>query len=150
MKVGITVEVRCSAGSVAFQSQIDSDQDSMRFVRKELQPGQEWSFRILPIERDKIAFFAAQSLLPATLKVNGSETILEGQNTTDFGVFFARRDLETIGSLPFAGDLTEIKVTNDSDKKNRFDIFLGEVPEPVSESVNIEAKQPDQDAESPE
>lgn len=131
MKVGITVEVRCPKGSVAFQSQVDCDDESLRHCRKEIAPGQIWNWRLLEVHPDKIAFLAIQSQYQVTILINGTETLLEGQMTTDFGVIFARRGLETFGSLPFDGNLSQITVRDESGKKNRVDIIVGEVPEPV-------------------
>ena len=142
MKIGVTVEVRCPLGSVAFQSQVDAVQESVRLSRKELSPGQTWTWRVGLVERDKIAFFAAQSQYDVTMTINGQETILEGQMTTDFGVLFARRESETLGTLPFEGDLSEVTVTNDSDKKNRIDILFGEIPEPEPDELTAEVEQP--------
>lgn len=131
MKVGITVEVRCPKGSVAFQSQVDCDDESLRHCRKELAPGQIWNWRLLETPPDKIAFLAIQSQYQVTVLINGTETLLEGQMTTDFGVIFARRERETFGSLPFEGNLSQITVRDESGKKNRIDIILGEIPEHV-------------------
>lgn len=138
MKVAVTVEVRCSRGSVAFQSQVEADAESMRQCRKELAPGQTWTWRLLPTAPERLAFFAAQSRHATTLQINGQSTVLEGQFTTDFGCFFARRGAETLGSLPFSGDLSEIVITNNTDKANQIDIFIGELPEPVPEDPEDE------------
>jgi hypothetical protein len=127
MKLSLSVEVRSSKGSVSFQSQIDATAESLRHFRKELQPGETWSFPFLPIAESNIAIFAAQSMLASTLLINGTETLLEGQSTTDFGVTFARRGYETFGSLPFTGDLSLIQVTNETAKANRIDIIFGEL-----------------------
>jgi len=129
MKVGISVECRSPQGSVAFQSQVDVDEETVRFCRKELEPGQTWVWRMLPIDRDRVAFFSAQSMYPVTLQLGGHITLLEGQMTSDFGIIYARRDLETLGTLPCTGPLSEITVINDSQKKNRIDIMLGEIPD---------------------
>ena len=133
MKVGITVEVRCPKGSVAFQSQVDCDDESLRHCRKELAPLQVWNWRLLETPPDKIAFLAIQSQYPVTVSINDTETLLEGQMTTDFGLVYARRGRETFGTLPFEGNLSQITVTDESGKKNRVDIILGEVPDPVEE-----------------
>lgn len=130
MKCGITVQVRCSRGDVAFQSAIDAVDESIVMVRKELKPGETWVWRTLPIESEKLAFFAAQSQQAAVISINGQETVLEGQLSTDFGVVFARRGDETLGQLPFSGTLTEVRVTNDSQLKSRIDFMLGQCPEP--------------------
>lgn len=129
MKCGITVQVRCSLGDVAFQSQIDAVDESVVMIRKELRPRETWIWKTLPIEPGKLAFFAAQSQQATIITINGQETVLEGQLTTDFGVFFARRGDETLGQLPFSGTLTEIRVTNDSELKSRFDFMLGQCPD---------------------
>ncbi|TXH15021.1 MAG: hypothetical protein E6R03_08105, partial [Hyphomicrobiaceae bacterium] len=131
MKVGVTVEVRCPKGSVAFQSQVDCDDESLRHCRKELAPAQVWNWRLLEVPPERIAFLAIQSQYAVTVLINGTETLLEGQMTTDFGVIFARRGNETFGSLPFEGTLGQITVREESGKKNRVDIIFGEVPEPV-------------------
>ena len=127
MKVGLTVELRCPQGSVAFQSHVDSSPESIRHCRHELAPGETWSWKVQTISPETIAFFAAQSMSPATLLINGSETLLEGQLSTDFGITYARRGDDIFGTLPFDGDLTVIHVTNESDKKNRIDIIFGEI-----------------------
>jgi hypothetical protein len=131
MKVGLTVELRCPQGSVAFQSHIDAAQESIRVCNRDLAPGETWIWKLPETNRDEIAFFAAQSKLPATILINGTETLLEGQLTTDFGIAYARRSLETFGTLPFSGNLTTIQVTNESDKRNHIAIMFGEV-EPSS------------------
>ncbi len=129
MKCGITVQVRCSRGDVAFQSAIEAIDESIVMIRKELKPGETWIWKTLPIEPDKVAFFAAQSQQAAVITINGQETVLEGQLTTDFGIFFARRGDETLGQLPFSGTLTEVRVTNDSQLKSRIDFMLGQCPD---------------------
>lgn len=129
MKCGITVQVRCSLGDVAFQSAIEAIDESIVMIRKELSPGQTWIWKTLPIEPEKLAFFAAQSQQAAVITINGQETVLEGQLTTDFGIFFARRGDETLGQLPFSGTLTEVRVTNDSQLKSRIDLMLGQCPD---------------------
>ena len=131
MKVGISVEVRCPQGSVSFQSHVECDAESVKNCRKDLVPRQEWTWKFLEIPAEKIAFLAMQSQYPVTIEINGTETLLEGQMTTDFGIMYARRDLETLGQLPFDGNLSQITVRDESGKKNRIDIILGEVPEPV-------------------
>lgn len=130
MKCGITVQVRCPLGDVAFQSAIDAIDESVVMIRKELSPGQTWTWKTLPIEADKLAFFAAQTQQPTVISINGQETVLEGQLTTDFGIFFARRGDETLGQLPFSGTLTEVRVTNASQLKSRIDFMLGQCPDP--------------------
>ena len=127
MKVGLTVELRCPQGSVAFQSHVESAAESIRHCNKSLEPGETWVWTVKAISPDNIAFFAAQSMRPATMLINGSETLLEGQLSTDFGIAFARRGTEEFGSLPFTGDLTFIQVTNETDKVNRIDIIFGEI-----------------------
>ena len=130
MKCGITVQVRCRLGDVAFQSAIEAIDESIVMIRKELSPGQTWIWKTLPIEADKLAFFAAQTQQPTVISINGQETVLEGQLTTDFGIFFARRGDETLGQLPFSGTLTEVRVTNASELKSRIDFMLGQCPDP--------------------
>lgn len=131
MKVGISVEVRCPKGSVSFQSHVDCDEESIKHCRKELVPSQVWTWKFLEIPPEKIAFLAMVSQYPVTVEINGTETLLEGQNSTDFGIVYARRELETFCQLPFDGSLSQITVRDESGKKNRIDIILGEVPEPV-------------------
>lgn len=145
MKCGITVQVRCSRGDVAFQSAIDAVDESIVVIRKELKPGETWIWKTLPIEPGKLAFFAAQSQQPTIININGQETVLEGQLTTDFGIFFARRGDETLGQLPFSGTLTEVRVTNDSQLKSRIDFMLGQCPEPepVSEGADSDDSETD-------
>lgn len=130
MKCGITVQVRCSRGDVAFQSAIEAIDESIVMIRKELRPGETWIWKTLPIEPDKLAFFAAQTQQPTVITINGQETVLEGQLTTDFGIFFARRGDETLGQLPFSGTLTEVRVRNASQLKSRIDFMLGQCPDP--------------------
>ena len=127
MKVGLTVELRCPQGSVAFQSHVEAAAESIRHCSKELAPGETWTWTVKTIEPQSLAFFSAQSMRPATMLINGSETLLEGQLSTDFGIAFARRGVEEFGSLPFTGDLTAIQVTNETDKNNRIDIIFGEI-----------------------
>lgn len=127
MKVGLTVELRCPQGSVAFQSHIEAAAESIRHCSKELAAGETWTWTVSTIPPERIAFFAAQSMRPATMLINSTETLLEGQLSTDFGIAFARRDIEEFGTLPFTGDLSIIQVTNETDKTNRIDILFGEV-----------------------
>lgn len=132
MKVAITVQVRCAKAEVSFQSQVDCDEESLRHCRKELTPGQQWNWKLLALAPEKIAFLAIQSLYPVMVEINGSETYLEGQMSTDFGIFYARRESETLGDLPFIGNLNQITVRDESGKKNHVSIMLGEVPEEVA------------------
>ena len=134
MQIGITMELMSPMGSVAFQSQVEVQDESIRSVRKELNPGQSWTWR-LAIPRDRIAVFAAQSMLECEVSFNGklSELTLEGQSTTDFGIIFARRGQDTFGALPFEGDLVEMVVKNTTDKLNRIDVFVGELPDQIDE-----------------
>lgn len=127
MKVGLTVEIRCPQGSIAFQSHVDAAQESIRPANRELAPNETWTWNIGSIPPERIAFFAAQSMLNASVTINDTETLLEGQQSTDFGIAFARRGEETFGTLPFTGDLTLITVTNMTDKKNRISIMFGEI-----------------------
>lgn len=137
MKCGITVQVRCPFGDVAFQSAIDAIDESVVMIRKELSPGQTWIWKTLPIEADRLAFFAAQSQQPTVVNINGQETVLEGQLTTDFGIFFAKRGDETLGQLPFSGTLTEVRVTNASQLKSRIDFMLGQCPDDDADEFSL-------------
>jgi len=147
VKCGITVQVRCPLGDVAFQSAIDAVDESIVMIRKELKPGETWVWKTLPIEPQKLAFFAAQSQQPTIININGQETVLEGQLTTDFGIFFARRGDETLGQLPFSGTLTEVRVTNDSQLKSRIDLMLGQCPElePLDDSEPADSSDAEED-----
>jgi hypothetical protein len=127
MKVGLTVELRCPQGSIAFQSHIDATPESIRHCKRELAPGETWVWNVQTIDPEKIAFFGAQTMLEASMLINGTETLMEGQQSTDFGVAFARRGEETFGTLPFDGTLTTVSVTNLSEKKNRIAIIFGEL-----------------------
>jgi len=126
MQAGITIEVRCPRGSVAFQSHVAVADESIRFVQKELLPGQVWTWKHAGILPADIALFAAQTQKQALFSINGTDTLLEGQGTTDFGMIFARRGLETIGTLPFEGELFLLTVTNLSEKLNRIEILIAE------------------------
>lgn len=130
MQIGITVELMSPRGSVAFQSQVGVQEESIRHTRKELQPDQLWQWR-LAIPRDRVAVFAAQSMAPCRVSFNGSTEFIEllGQGSTDFGLIYAYRDGEEFGAMPFDGDLAEITVVNIADKMNRIDIFVAEKPE---------------------
>lgn len=136
MKIGLTVELMSPRGSVAFQSQVPVADESIRTVRKELKPGKVWRWQ-LAIPRERIAVFAAQSMGECCVAFNAGDVFdesffkltLEGQNTTDFGIMFARRGEDTFGSLPFEGDLVDVVFWNVSDKKNRVDVFVGELEE---------------------
>jgi len=150
VKVGISVEVRCPQGSVSFQSHVDCDAESIKNCRKELVPGQVWTWKFLEIPADKISFLAIQSQDKVTIEINGTETLLEGQKTTDFGIVYARRGSETLGDLPFDGDLSQITVRDESGKKNRIDIILGEVPEPVVVTEPETDPMEESDSEDPE
>lgn len=134
VRVGLTVELISPRGSVAFQSQIPVQDESVRFTRKDLSPNQQWTWR-LAIPRDRISVFAAQSMGNCVVKFNADPEEIEllGQGTLDFGMIFARQGSEEIGALPFDGDLQEIHVTNMTDKANRIDIFVSEVPDDATE-----------------
>lgn len=131
MKVGVSVEFRCPNGSVSFQVHVDCADESMRPVRKELVPGEKWVWKLRQIPPEQIAVFAIHPQHPVTVEINGEETLLDGQNGNDFGIAYARTERGIFGYLPFEGNLSEITVRDESGKKNRIDIILGEVPEPV-------------------
>jgi hypothetical protein len=130
VKVGISVECRAPQGSVAFQAQVDTDEHSVRHVRKELQPQEIWTFRTLAIPQEKMAFFALQSTYGVTVVINGVELLLSGQMASDFGVLAAQQDKEVFFPLPFSGDFSEMKLINETDKLNTVVFMFGEVPEP--------------------
>lgn len=127
MKVGLTLELRCPQGSVAFQSQIESAPESIRYCKRELAPGETWVWNVQSISPERIAFFAIQTKTAASVLINETETLLEGQSSTDFGITYARRADETFGTLPFTGTLSMISVTNETDKLNSVDIIFGEL-----------------------
>lgn len=128
MQVGVTVEIICPLGSVSWQSQVAVQPESIRGIRKELLPQQSWTWKRLNVPINRLAVFAVQAQHPATLQINGSDILLEGQFSTDFGIAFARRGAEVFGNLPFGGDeITELTVVNRHSAMNRVDIYLAEL-----------------------
>lgn len=128
MKAGVTFEVKCPIGSVGFQAEIDLDDDTVRTIRKTLEPGQLWIWPV-HMTASRIAVIAMQSRFACVVSIAGKETLLEGQTEQDLGVIAGRRGSETFGEFPFGDDVEEITAISvqNGEKKNHIDILIGEV-----------------------
>ncbi len=134
MKAGVSVEVRLPQGSVQFQAHLDVADESVRVINKDLQPGQ--SFRVNPgMTVRELAIIAAQSEYLASVTIGTAVTILEGQQTTDFGLLWCVRGNEEFGSAPWPDELNlddalpAIVVKNESDRRSNVRLMLAALPE---------------------
>jgi len=129
MKAGISVEVRLPQGSIGFQSTIDVDPETVRYVSKKMKVNETLRIRLNAVVKE-LALLACQSKFPAAVTIEGETTELEGQNTGDFGLIYAVRNGEEFGTAPFELDLNdtigEILILNRSTKENDIQILIGE------------------------
>lgn len=148
MKAGIFVEVRCSQGSVGFASEIAVSDINTRSVKTELLPGQTISVAI-GLAVSQLALITAQTQFASEIDVDGEITVLEGQNTTDFGLLWCVRGNEEFGDPPFPPNyeadslIRTLKVTNKSPKKNQLFLIVAEKETPAEvASVSDSAAEP--------
>lgn len=142
MKAGLFVEIRLPQGSVSFASEIAVSDINTRTVKTELLPGQ--TVRIpIGLTVGQLALIAAQTQFASEVDVDGEKTVLEGQNTTDFGLLWCVRNDEEFGDPPFPPNyetdslVTSLAVTNTSQKKNQLFLMVAE-REPLPPAVDAD------------
>lgn len=148
MHAGIVVEVRCPLGSVAFSAEVPISDINTRMVRRELLPGERVTVNVgIPVGR--LALIAGQTKFASVVDVDGEQTVLEGQDSTDFGLLWCVRGSEEFGDAPFPESydldtvVREISVTNTSAKKNPLFLMVSEQKtEPVIDKSALPAEVP--------